>query len=131
METWLQTALTVITTFGASSGLWAFLLHRDKAKSATTRLLMGIAYEHITTFGVSYINRGWVSKDEYEELQKYFYEPYKALGGNGFAERVMVGVGKLPLRPTQQYEAVFHGREPREINDVRVVARQTAESDAQ
>jgi len=91
---------------------------------------MGIAYEHIMTFGVAYIRRGWATRDEYEELRKYFFEPYKALGGNGSAERVMNEVEKLPFGPVHpQYEATFHSREPREINDIRVVARQ-ADTDA-
>lgn len=127
METWLQLAITSLVTLGASSGFWAFLQHKDRTKAATVRLLMGIAYEHIMTFGVAYIRRGWATRDEYEELRKYFYEPYKALGGNGAAERVMNEVDKLPFGPHGEYEAIFQSREPREINDVRVVARQTTE----
>jgi hypothetical protein len=88
---------------------------------------MGIAYEHIMTFGVAYIRRGWATRDEYEELRKYFYEPYRALGGNGAAERVMNEVDKLPFGPQDEYESIFQSREPREINDVRVVARQTTD----
>lgn len=131
METWLQLAITSLVTLGASSGFWAFLQHKDRTKAATVRLLMGIAYEHIMTFGVAYIRRGWATRDEYEELRKYFYEPYKALGGNGAAERVMNEVDKLPFGPQGQYEAIFQSREPREYNDVRVVARQTAEPHAE
>lgn len=131
METWLQLAITSLVTLGASSGFWAFLQHKDRTKAATVQLLMGIAYEHIMTFGVAYIRRGWATRDEYEELRKYFYEPYKALGGNGTAERVMNEVDKLPFGPQGDYEAIFQSREPREINDVRVVARQTAEPHAE
>lgn len=133
METWLQLALTSLVTLGASSGFWAYLQFKDRTRTATARLLMGIAYEHIMTYGVAYIRRGWATGDEYDELRKYFYEPYRALGGNGAAERVMNEVEKLPFGPhaDQRYEATFHGnRESREINDVRVVARQ-APTDAQ
>lgn len=130
MDNWLQIVLTSVSTVLASSGFWAYRSSRNSAKGATTRLLMGIAYEHIMTFGVAYIRRGWATRDEYEELRKYFFEPYKALGGNGSAERVMNEVEKLPFGPVNpQYEATFHGRESREINDVRVVARQ-ADADA-
>lgn len=131
METWLQLVIAIVGSFGASSGFWAYLQHKDRARAATTRLLMGIAYEHIMTFGVAYIRRGWATRDEYEELRKYFFEPYKALGGNGAAERVMNEVEKLPFGPrSPRYEAIFQSRESREINDVRVVARQ-AEPDAE
>lgn len=131
METWLQLAITSLVTLGASSGFWAYLQHKDRTKAATVRLLMGIAYEHIMTFGVAYIRRGWATRDEYEELRKYFYEPYKALGGNGAAERVMNEVDKLPFGPNKSYEAIFQSREPREINDVRVVARQSTDTHAE
>ena len=36
--------------------------------------------------------------DEYENLNTYLYEPYKKLGGNGSALRVMQEVNKLPIR---------------------------------
>ncbi|QJD49751.1 hypothetical protein SEA_CLUBPENGUIN_27 [Streptomyces phage ClubPenguin] len=132
MDNWVQIVLTSVSTVLASSGFWAYRSSRNNSKSATTRLLMGIAYEHIMTFGVAYIRRGWATRDEYEELRKYFYEPYKALGGNGSAERVMNEVEKLPFGPANsQYEAIFQSnRQSREINDVRVVARQV-DADAQ
>ncbi|QAY17146.1 hypothetical protein SEA_MADAMATO_28 [Streptomyces phage Madamato] len=125
METWLQLALTSLVTLGASSGFWAYLQHRDRAKSATTRLLMGMAYDTITTLGIAYIERGWVTKDEYEELRKYFFEPYRALGGNGVAERVMNEVSRLPFRSHSRYSEIFRNRENEgTVNHVRVVTRQ-------
>jgi len=125
METWLQLALTSFVTLGASSGFWAYLQRKDRARSATTRLLMGMAYDTITTLGIAYIERGWVTKDEYEELRKYFYEPYRALGGNGVAERVMNEVSGLPFRPHSRYSEIFRNRENEEtVNNVRIVTRQ-------
>lgn len=90
----------------ASSGFWLYLKNRSSAKDATTRLLMGLAHDKITYFGMKYIDRGWVTKDEYEDLRRYFYEPYIELGGNGTAERIMAAMQQLPLRsggnPTRQ-----------------------------
>lgn len=125
METWLQLALTSLVTLGASSGFWAYLQHKDRARSATTRLLMGMAYDTITTLGIAYIERGWVTKDEYEELRKYFFEPYKALGGNGVAERIMNEVSHLPFRSHSRYSEIFRNQgNEGTINHVRVVTRQ-------
>jgi hypothetical protein len=125
METWLQLALTSLVTLGASSGFWAYLQHKDRAKSATTRLLMGMAYDTITTLGIAYIERGWVTKDEYEELRKYFFEPYRALGGNGVAERVMNEVSRLPFRSHSRYSEIFRNRENEGwVNNVRVITRE-------
>lgn len=46
---------------------------------------------------MSYVDRGWITKDEYEDFFKYLYEPYAKFGGNGLAERVMLEVAKLPI----------------------------------
>lgn len=59
---------------------------------------MGLAYDKIVSIGITFIDRGWVTKDEYEEYQKYLVEPYKAMGGNGVAERVAKEVASLPFR---------------------------------
>lgn len=48
--------------------------------------------------GMRYIDRGWITQDEYENLNTYLYEPYMKLGGNGSALRVMQEVNKLPIR---------------------------------
>lgn len=47
--------------------------------------------------GMQYVDRGYVTQDEYENLRTYLYDPYKKLGGNGSAERVMKEVDKLPI----------------------------------
>ena len=57
----------------------------------------GLAHDRIVSLGMVYIERGWITKDEYENLRDYLYEPYKALGGNGSAKRVMEGVNRLKI----------------------------------
>lgn len=105
MDEYLSTFITIGTTLLASGGFWTYMssrqAKRDKANQserAETRLLLGIAHDRIIHLGLSYINRGWVSKDEYEDLLKYLWEPYSEFGGNGLAERVMADVMKLPMR---------------------------------
>lgn len=114
MEPWLLVALTSVASILASSGFWAFLTRRSTINSAQTRLLMGLAYDKITHFGLSYIERGWISKDEYEEFRKYLYEPYVAMGGNGMAERIMAAVSELPLRSHSKYAEIIQQRKPDE-----------------
>jgi hypothetical protein len=107
----------------ASSGFWAFVLKKDTNRNATTRLLMGLAYDKVTNRGMAYIERGWITRDEFEEYQRYFVEPYKALGGNGVAERIYLEVGKLPFLPHSRYEIMFADREDeRFISDVPVAS---------
>jgi hypothetical protein len=117
---WLPMILTPIGAIIASSGFWAYVQHKDSTKDAMTRLMMGMAYNHITTVGIKHIKRGWISKDEYEEFRKYFFEPYKALGGNGVAERIMNEVTSLPFVPKSQYEDILTQRQSQVfINNVR------------
>lgn len=97
MEPWITPVLTIITGIFASTGFWAYLQTRKNVKTSTDKLIMGLAYDKITHLGMYYIERGWISKDEYEDFRKYLYEPYKDLGGNGVAERIMQEVARLPL----------------------------------
>jgi hypothetical protein len=61
-------------------------------------MLIGLGHDRIMYLGMRYIDRGWITRDEYENLNTYLYEPYKNLGGNGSALRVMQEVNKLPIR---------------------------------
>lgn len=87
----------VLGSILASSGFWAFIGAKKAKSSATTRLIMGLANDRIQYLGMQYIMRGHISKDEFEDFIKYLYEPYKELGGNGTAERIMHEVEKLPF----------------------------------
>lgn len=83
---------------------------------------MGLAQAQIISLGSQYLDRGSVTHDEYENLYKYLYEPYKELGGNGPAERVMRNVSNLPSRPHANHPEIFRNREEPEgwVNNVRV-----------
>lgn len=94
---WLQTAATILITLLGSAGFWEFLHARWEKKSAKTRLLVGIAHDRIVFLGMKYVERGFLTSDEYENLNDYLYEPYADAGGNGSAKRVMEEVRKLPL----------------------------------
>lgn len=93
----LQTLVTIACAVLASSGFWAWLQKKDDTKSLQNKMLIGLAHDRIVSLGMVYIERGWITKDEYENLSDYLYEPYKALGGNGSAKRVMDGVNRLKI----------------------------------
>lgn len=90
--------LPLIITIMASSSFWLFLTKRFEKKSLQTNLLIGLAHDRIVWLGMYYVNRGSISQDEYENLNDYLWKPYKELGGNGTAERVMDEVKQLPMR---------------------------------
>ena len=104
MEPWLQTLLTILGTILASSGFWAYIQERSKRKAAEnkhnnleTQMLIGLAHDRIIYLGMVYVERGWISQDEYENLYEYLYKPYEKLGGNGSAKRIMMEVNKVPI----------------------------------
>lgn len=99
--------ITLLAAIGASSGFWAWIMKRQGTKSAQTRLLLGLAHDRIIFLGMMYIDRGWLSKDEFEDFDKYLWAPYSEFGGNGIAEKVYKDVCALPLiDPRRRKESV-------------------------
>lgn len=90
--------LSALTAVLASSGLWAFLQKRAEKRDIKRQVLIGLAHDRILFLGMRYIERGFITKDEYENLREYLYDPYEKMGGNGSAKRVMMEVDKLPLK---------------------------------
>lgn len=98
----------IVTAIFASTGFWAFLTARlaakdtksakeDKQMELQSKMLKGLAHDRICYLGEEYVKRGFITKDEYENLHDYLYSPYKELGGNGTAEKIMNEVEKLPI----------------------------------
>lgn len=98
MENWIEIILTILGSVLASSGLWAFISKKAEKKDSRSSMLIGLAHDRILSLGMFYIERGWISSDEYENLCDYLYKPYRELGGNGSAVRVMAEVDKLEIR---------------------------------
>lgn len=98
MDIWIQMVVTVFCSVLASSGFWAFLEKRSDKKDLKTQMLIGLGHDRIIYLGMKYIERGFITQDEYENLNEYLYKPYAAMGGNGSAKRIMGEVDKLPIR---------------------------------
>lgn len=98
MEPWLQVTITVFSAVLTSSGLWTYLQHRNERKDVKTEMLIGLAHDRIMALGMTYIDRGYITSDEYENLKTYLFDPYNKLGGNGSAKRIMQEVDRLPIR---------------------------------
>ena len=92
-----QLILTVITALLTSSGLWAFLGSRLEKNSAERELIIGIGHIELVFFGMQFLERGWITRDEYETMQE-LYTPYVKLGGNGSGTKIMKEIENLPIR---------------------------------
>lgn len=115
MSPFFQTLVSTIigATFGGSGVTFlTFLIQRhdrktDKRQKEYAELsrkiseiadaVKGQGHDRVVYLGGRYIQRGGITKDEYENLYDYIYLPYKALGGNGTAEKVMEDVKNLPI----------------------------------
>ena len=95
-----QTIVTIICSCLASSGLWALISKLLEKKDAKTKMIVGLGHDRIMYLGMKYIERGWITRSEYENLEKWLYEPYLAIGGNGSAKKIMAEVNKLPMKTT-------------------------------
>ena len=111
----VQILLTGLVTILASSGFWAFMQHLDSKKDdihtaftkehkAMIDVLIGLGHDKIMYLGGKYCERGYVTHSEYENLYTYIYLPYKALGGNGSADKMIEQVNKLELRENVHFE---------------------------
>ena len=98
MNQFIEIILTIFGSVLASSGLWAYLMKKIDKKDARTDMLIGLGHDRIIYLGMKYIDRGWITADEYENLYEYLYKPYEKLGGNGSATRIMSEVKKLEIR---------------------------------
>lgn len=90
--------LAIISSALASGGLWTYIQSKADKNDGETEMLIGLGHDRIITLGMFYIERGYITQDEYENLNNYLYEPYRKMGGNGSAQRIMEEVDKLPIR---------------------------------
>lgn len=106
--------LTILTSGVTASvlGFIQFLIARRDSKKQVydekieqiSACLIGIGHDRIVHLGQEYIERGSLTRVEYENLHDYLYVPYRNLGGNGVAEKIMNEVDKLPIRERKVHE---------------------------
>ena len=93
----LEPLIIFISALVASSGFWLYVMKKTEGKDLVRRLVLGLAHDRLMFLSMLYIDKGRISKDEYENLCMFLYEPYKELLGNGTISRLMTEVDKLPI----------------------------------
>ena len=95
----LQLIIVPIIVALLGSSLWAGLIDviKSKKKKLTTeqKMLLGLGHSILYTKLENYIEQGYVTVDQLEDLT-YLYTPYKDMGGNGTCERLYEEVCRLP-----------------------------------
>lgn len=97
MPEWMQLIITVLCSIAASSGFWAYVIKRSDKKDANTRMILGLGHDRLVYLCLNYIKKQEITKEEYENLHKYLYLPYKELGGNGMVDIFMDKIKTLPI----------------------------------
>lgn len=97
MEPWIQNLITIVCSVVTSGGFWTWLQYRNEKKDNKTKLLLGLAHDRIVSLAEAFSERGYVTRDEYENLHDYLYMPYHACNGNGTGDKAMAQVEKLPM----------------------------------
>ena len=94
----INTVVSVILAVFSSNAFWMFIQSKSANKSAEAEMLRGLGHDRIIYLGTKYIEQGYITKENYENLHDYLFVPYTKLKGNGTAKRVMDEVEKLPIR---------------------------------
>lgn len=98
MPIWMEFSLAIFASVLASSGLWSFIQKKQEKKDIRAKLLLGLAHDRIIYLGTKYIEQGYISHTDYENLHDYLYLPYKEMGGNGSAKKIMEAVERLEIK---------------------------------
>ena len=93
-----ELANPIITTLLGGSGVWAWAKSKSDRNTSSHGLLLRVSKNQLITLGRAYLDRGYITMDEYEEYEAE-YKLYSALGGNGLARRVFKQVDDLPIMP--------------------------------
>lgn len=83
--------------FGAP-GMWAWVKTKTDGNNNSAKLLLAVSRNQLIALGRTYLERGYITMDEYEEYESE-YHIYSALGGNGLARRIFEQVDDLPMMP--------------------------------
>lgn len=91
-------------TIFASTGFWTLINRILDKRSDRRMMVLGLTYLGIKMSCKAILDRGYVQMEELEDLEKYLYEPYKRMGGNGTAEAMLMKIKQLPNKPPKEVD---------------------------
>lgn len=78
------------------SGIFGLIGNRQQKESGVEAGVRILLYERIKFLGTRYVEKKYVSNDDYEDLIKMHQVYHSSLKGNGFLDDIMEQVKKLP-----------------------------------
>lgn len=94
----IEMLITIIGSVFASSGFWTLILYKAKQKDTGTLMTRGMAHYQIIAEGQKFIERGWITHEEYDDFMKYLGNPYLDSGSNGLAKKMIDDISDLPFK---------------------------------
>lgn len=95
---WIEMLITIIGSVFASGGLWTLILYKAKQKDTGLLMTRGMAHYQIIEEGQKFIDRGWITHEEYDDFMKYLANPYLESGSNGLAKKMIDDISDLPFK---------------------------------
>lgn len=104
MNYWITGIITLLVGIFGSTGFWMLIQKRMESKSMERQIILSVTYLGVKMSCKAILERGYADPEEIEDLERYLYEPYRAMGGNGTAELFMDKVKSLPTRREIKHE---------------------------
>lgn len=82
----------------------------NKEKELLHEATLAILHNKIYKQGMCYIERGWVSVGELNDIEKLF-SPYECMGGNGTAKVIIENVRRLEIKQGDLAELIENNKE--------------------
>lgn len=95
---WIEVLVTIAGSVLASSGLWSWILYKTKQNDSGRLMTRGMAHYQIIEEGQKFIERGWITHEEYDDFMKYLGTPYLESGSNGLAQKMIDDISALPFK---------------------------------
>lgn len=102
MNPFFQAIFTAFLTGGGCSILLYILQRHDRRhddQAEVKAAIIGLEHDRLYTICGQIIARGYSYTSEIENLDRYIFTPYKALGGDGSGDKLMTDVRNLPTYP--------------------------------
>lgn len=98
-EFWLKLILGILGLAGLWSSIFKWIDTKKEKNDAEREMVLGLGHFEIIDRCDRYIEQGWISSAEFDDLEKYLFKPHAKLGGDGSAERAFNKVRQLPSSP--------------------------------
>ena len=93
---WITGCATILVGIFGSMGFWSYMSEKRSKKSIERAAIQCVLFMAIKMSCKTCLRRGWVNTEEIEDIEKYMFEPYEKMGGNGTAKLLMEKIKSLP-----------------------------------